>query len=117
MILHSALKIVILSNRSNFSDRDYSIYRIQQSFESFTIEQNIQSYFNCGTMLLFIALVGAASYFFYKWLTGNRKYFEDRDVPYLKPSFAMGETWKMMTAKATMPDTLLKYYNMFPNSR
>lgn len=68
-------------------------------------------------MYLWICLVGAALYFSYKWLSSNSKYFEERHVPYLKPLFLLGETWKMVTKKMSIIDSIVKNYNMFPNAR
>ena len=68
-------------------------------------------------MWLWIVLVGAAAYFFYKWAIANNKYFKERKVPYLEPHFLIGGSWELMRKKVTLPESILKLYNQFPGAR
>lgn len=67
-----------------------------------------------GELVLVIAVV-LIVYSFYKWATLNGKYFEKRNIKYMKPTFLVGNTAAIFTNKYTAIEFASKLYNEFPN--
>lgn len=66
--------------------------------------------FICATALV-------STYFIYKWLAKNHKYFEHRKVPALKPILLFGNSAHFFTKKVDLIDFVKKLYHDFPNEK
>lgn len=55
------------------------------------------------------------SWAFYKWATANNRYFERRNVKYMKPTFFIGNSADIISAKYTATEYTKKIYESFPD--
>lgn len=62
-------------------------------------------------------LLGVLLILAYRWITRNRYYFADRDIPYVKPTFLFGNMRKTVLLQETFHDLSLNTYNQFPNEK
>lgn len=58
----------------------------------------------------FLALLGVASFLFYRWMTRNNDHFEKRGIPYKKPTFFLGAFWELLFKKKTIFDIVKDIY-------
>lgn len=55
--------------------------------------------------------------FFYVWLNQKLNYFRKRGIPFLKPTWLMGETVEVLFHCYSPHEFAMKLYNSFPNER
>lgn len=51
-------------------------------------------------LLIFVA-ISLFAFSFYKWTTKNDEYFKDRNFPFMKPTFLLGNLGKFMLKQQT----------------
>lgn len=63
--------------------------------------------------LLFVIVILTAIYAFYKWATANDKYFEQRNVKFVKPTFLIGNTGDLFFNRCSAAEYSKNIYNQF----
>jgi hypothetical protein len=53
----------------------------------------------------------------YKYLTRNNGYFKDKPFPALKPSFLVGNSFRVVTGQISATDYGIEVYNKMPNAK
>lgn len=65
--------------------------------------------------LLLLTAITLVVYSFYKWATINDKFFERRNIKFIKPTFLVGNTGGLFLNKYTAIEFAKKLYNEFPD--
>lgn len=65
----------------------------------------------------FPILLGILLIFLYKWITRNRYYFAERDIPYKAPDFLFGNMRKLALQKQSFLDNALEMYRFCPDAK
>lgn len=67
--------------------------------------------------MIFILLLVASLYLFYKWGVSNNDYFIEKGVVFSKPVFLFGSNGNMLFNRMSLPDVVQKWYNEFKNEK
>lgn len=70
-------------------------------------------------MLIDFLLLGAvvSTALFYRYVTGNNKFFIQRGIPHLRPAFLLGNTGRFVFRKQRPNEFLDQMYNALPANK
>lgn len=68
-------------------------------------------------LLMYGWTTATALYVLYKWATLNNEYFVKREIPYLRPTFLVGNFVGLYMNRHNPMDFLISIYNKFPDAK
>lgn len=68
-------------------------------------------------MWIIFTLLIVIGFLIHKWMTQHFGYFKARGIPHGKPAFLFGTGKDLLMGKISLPEYILKWYNMFPNEK
>lgn len=67
--------------------------------------------------ILFLSVLIIVLYQIYNHVNQKYQYFEKRNIPFRKPIFLLGNSFKVLVKQATNYEFGLQLYNEFPNEK
>lgn len=64
-----------------------------------------------------VSVIAVALFLLYRYIAQKYKFFEERNIPYIKPTLLLGNTAPVLLKRQDLLQNIKEMYNAFPNSK